>query len=105
MTKAFQCGEILIGAFDHYIKSGLVNANQIANRELPKKIPKISKLINDASIPSFLGGNYTLDENGDLLMDFSINIYKYNVSYSGSTYQPFQPVININLFNFYLRIS
>jgi hypothetical protein len=92
MTQTAQCGEILIGVFDHYIKSGLVNATQIANRELPKLIKNITTLINNASIPSLLGGTYAVDSNGDLLTDFSINIYKYNVSYSGSTYQPFEPV-------------
>jgi hypothetical protein len=92
MTQTAQCGEMIIGMFDHYIKSGLVNATQIINRELPKKIRNISKLINDASVPSLLGGNYMLDENGDLLADLSIQIYNYNVSVSGSTYQPFQPV-------------
>jgi hypothetical protein len=93
MLGAFQCGEILTGVFDHYVKSGQVNISQINNRQLPVIFPNISKMVNDASIPSIMGNTYKLDKNGDLVLDITARIYKYNVSYSGSINQPLQPII------------
>jgi hypothetical protein len=91
MTGTFQCADMLINTFDHYSKTGQMNISQIQQRQLPVKFPKISQLINDASIPSLLGGNYVLDNNGDLNMDLSIKIYYRNAS--ASFFQPLSAVI------------
>jgi hypothetical protein len=93
MVGAFQCGEILSGVFDHYINTNKANVTQINNRQLPVLFPNITKMVNDAEIPSIMGNTYKLDRNGDLILDMTIIIYRDNISYSGSPLQPLQPVV------------
>jgi hypothetical protein len=87
MTSTFQCGEMLLGALDYYSTNGGMNVSQINARQLPIQHPNISKLFNNAKIPSILGGNYELDENGDLLMDLVIQIFSHD-----STKPIFEPL-------------
>jgi hypothetical protein len=91
MTGTYQCADMLIKSFDHHSKTGLVNISQIQQGKLPSKFRNISELVNNARIPSILGGNYTLDPNGDLNMDLSIKIYYRNKT--ASFFQPLSSVI------------
>jgi hypothetical protein len=77
---ALQCLEVLIGAIDKYTKKGDLNITQINNRALPSKFPNISDMINNAQIPSVMGGSYVFDDQANIIQDISVKVYKYDSS-------------------------
>jgi ABC-type branched-subunit amino acid transport system substrate-binding protein len=91
MTGVYQCTDMLISTFDYYSRTGQLSIEEIQQRKIPVKFPDVSKLVNNAQIPSILGGKYILDANGDLNMDLSIKIYFRNKS--ASYFQPLNSVI------------
>jgi hypothetical protein len=88
MTSAMSCGQMLIGMFDHYSKTGdfkvgnssSTTGNSTTSSKLATSLPNmdIAKLVNNAQIPSVFGNNYTLNENGDLFMDLTVKILRHN---------------------------
>jgi hypothetical protein len=78
--SAMQCLEVLIGTMDTYMKKGDVNITQINNRALPSKFSNISNMINNAQIPSVMGGNYVFDDQANIIQDISVKVYKYDSS-------------------------
>ncbi|KAJ3210104.1 hypothetical protein HDU67_005645 [Dinochytrium kinnereticum] len=82
MHNTAKCGKMLVGIFDHYIKTGRITADGINNRQLLSLTNNnISELINPLGLIDLHGFPMTVDAGGDLQMSQDILTYKYaNVS-------------------------
>ncbi|KAJ3143241.1 hypothetical protein HK101_003152, partial [Irineochytrium annulatum] len=75
------CIDMITKSLDYWLKNGTLTIDDIINRKsLIKTGGSISKMMNAAKIPDFLGNPYVFDKNGDLIPNVRIYNWRWNTT-------------------------